>query len=435
MRLAILGGGLAAISLAYFLQERKDISEICILEKEERVGGLCRSFAVNGATYDIGPHIIFSKNKAILQLMLDVLGDNKQQLRRSNQIIHKKCFVQYPFENDLSKLPQADLDYCVNSFLHNPYTDYAVTNMLQFFLKNFGEGITNLYLRPYNEKIWKFDPGFMDTQMVERIPKPPQEDILNSAQGKTIDGYLHQLYFWYPKTQGIQGLINGFVDKFNHKVKVQINQKVRRLSKNANGFLVETDKNHFTATQIVSTIPVNLLCNAYAYSPVAIKSQAARLCHNSLIVAMLNVKIDRAGNNFGFMVADRKIIFHRFAKLDFLGDAYHQEGTTYLFEITYRQGDLVDQMSDNLILEKIITGFIDLGFIDSAQDINFFELKRFEHAYVIYDLEHRRNMEYIKKYFNHEHIFLHGRFGEFEYLNMDSVIERSKDLARSIVRK
>ena len=54
--------------------------------------------------------------------------------------------------------------------------------MLQFFLVTFGEGITDLFLRPYNEKIWKFDPSMMDTQMVERIPKPPPEDIIRSAR-------------------------------------------------------------------------------------------------------------------------------------------------------------------------------------------------------------------------------------------------------------
>ena len=71
--------------------------------------------------------------------------------------------------------------------------------MLQFFFKIFGEGITKTYLEPYNQKIWKFEPSFMDTQMVERIPKPPKIDIINSARGKKLEGYKHQLYFHYPK--------------------------------------------------------------------------------------------------------------------------------------------------------------------------------------------------------------------------------------------
>ena len=186
MNITILGGGLAAVSLAYFLQDEEKIEEITILEKEDGLGGLCRSIHKAGYTYDIGPHILFSKDKEMLDLMLEVTGQTNR-LRRSNQIIHKGRYVQYPFENDLSKLPQEDLEYCITGFQNNPYENYEAQNMLQFFLKTFGEGITNLYLRPYNEKIWKHDPSFMDTQMVDRIPKPTDEEIMRSASGETVD--------------------------------------------------------------------------------------------------------------------------------------------------------------------------------------------------------------------------------------------------------
>ena len=63
MHLVILGGGLSALSLAYFVQNSDRFSEITILEKEAHPGGLCRSFNVSDIIYDIGPHIIFSKDK------------------------------------------------------------------------------------------------------------------------------------------------------------------------------------------------------------------------------------------------------------------------------------------------------------------------------------------------------------------------------------
>ena len=62
-------------------------------------------------------------------------------------------------------------------------------------MKTFGEGITRLFLQPYNEKIWKYDSSCLDTQMVERIPKPPKEDVIKSAKGIPTEGYTHQLYF------------------------------------------------------------------------------------------------------------------------------------------------------------------------------------------------------------------------------------------------
>lgn len=427
MELLILGGGLSALSTAFFLQERPEISKITILEKEDRLGGLCRSFNANGIIYDVGPHIFFSKNKKILSFMTNLLGENKEKKRRSNRILYEKRFVQYPFENDLSKLPKEDIQYCVNAFLHNPYEGYPAQNILQFFLKTFGEGITNLYLRPYNEKIWKFDPSFMDTQMVERIPKPPKEDILRSAKGETIDGYLHQLYFTYPKCGGTEAFINSLAAKLEDKVRIVTDAAVSSVTKSPDDFTVETSKGSYSANRLISTIPADLFASMYRPSaPEQVNLAANSLRHNSIIITIANVSIDKAGDNFAFMIADKSVIFHRLSKVDFLGDAYHlPNSATYMIEITYRKNDLIDQSSDEDIRGQVIEGLKRIEFIRDSSDVNFIELKRFEYAYVIYDLEHRRNMDMIIKHFNHEGVDLLGRFGSFEYLNMDAVIEQA----------
>lgn len=438
MNYTILGGGLSAISLAYYLQENKNIDEIHILEKDDVLGGICRTYVKDGIEYDVGPHIIFSKDKEILDLMNNLLGENNEKHRRSNRILHKKRFVQYPFENDLSKLPQEDIDYCVNGFLHNPYENYEAKNMLQFFLKTFGEGITNTYLRPYNEKIWKFDPSFMDTQMVERIPKPPKEDILRSANGETIDGYLHQLYFTYPKQGGTEALIKAFVSKLSDKVKIHTDNKVLKVKKQDKKFVVTTSEKEYLCDKVVSTMPANEFCHIYedTNKPQEILKIADNLRYNSIAICIVNVNKDYAGDNYAFMVADKNVKFHRISKLDFMGEHYHKDDTaTYMAEITYRKNDLNDKASDEELTQKVIEGLEAIGFIDSKNDVNFTDLKRFEYAYVIYDLKHRQNMDAIKEYFASQGIYLNGRFGSFEYLNMDAIIKQSKNLAENIKGK
>ncbi|DAA83500.1 MAG TPA: FAD-dependent oxidoreductase [Cyanobacteria bacterium UBA10660] len=435
MNYTILGGGLSAISLAYYLQENKNIDEIHILEKDDVLGGICRTYVKDGIEYDVGPHIIFSKDKEILDLMNNLLGENNEKHRRSNRILHKKRFVQYPFENDLSKLPKEDIDYCVNGFLHNPYENYDAKNMLQFFLKTFGEGITNTYLRPYNEKIWKFDPSFMDTQMVERIPKPPKEDILRSANGETIDGYLHQLYFTYPKQGGTEALIKAFISKLGDKVKIHTDNKVLKVKKQDEKFVVTTSEKEYLCDKVVSTMPANEFCHIYedANKPQEILNIADNLRYNSIAICIVNVNKDYAGDNYAFMVADKNVKFHRISKLDFMGEHYHIDGTaTYMAEITYRKNDLNDKASDEELTQKVIEGLETIGFIESKDDVNFTDLKRFEYAYVIYDLKHRQNMDAIKEYFVSQGIYLNGRFGSFEYLNMDAIIRQSEKLAKNI---
>ena len=121
MNLAILGGGLSGVSLAYLLKEMAHGAAIDIFEAAGAPGGLCRSFAFGNVHYDVGPHIVFSKDAGVLKLMVRLLGENVHKLRRSNRIWHDGRLVKYPFENDLSALSEPDKQYCLNAFLNNPY--------------------------------------------------------------------------------------------------------------------------------------------------------------------------------------------------------------------------------------------------------------------------------------------------------------------------
>ena len=420
MTITILGGGLAGISLAYFLQDKPQIEKIDILEKESEIGGLCRSFLHDNIVVDIGPHIFFSKDKETLGFMLELLGENKHELRRSNRIIHKGAFVQYPFENDLSKLPDEDKAKCVDGFLRNPYRGYHADNMLQFFLKTFGEGITNLYLRPYNEKIWKFDPAFMDTQMVDRIPRPPDEDILRSVAGETVDGYTHQLYFAYPQSGGTAAFTKAFADKLNDKVNIHTSCTVLSLENGG----VKTSKGYFSFDKIVSCLPPQAIADE------TIKPLVSQLKYNNIMIAAATVSVDRADDNFAFMIADKDCIFHRLSKLDFLGDSYHKEDTaTYMMEYTYRDGDPLVELPDTELRKHFTDGLQKIGFVRNESEVLSFSVKKFPYAYVIYDLHHKENMTAIREHFNKQNVILNGRFGNFEYWNMDRVIAESRNLA------
>ena len=438
MKLMILGGGLSAITLAYFLQEDERIEEITILEKEDAIGGLCRSIHKDGYTYDIGPHILFSKDKEMLKLMLDVVPKTNK-LRRSNQIIHKGRYVQYPFENDLSKLPPEDLNYAVTAFRNNPYENYEAQNMLQFFLKTFGEGITNLYLRPYNEKIWKHDPSFMDTQMVERIPKPTDEEIMRSAAGETVDGYVHQLYFDFPETGGIEAVVKGFADRLNHKCRILLNQEIEDIYRDGAAFFVKTKDDILKSDKLVSTIPVQELTCRYrgeaGRANDAVGAYVKDLKYNSIIIAFVKAKEDLSGSNFAFMIADKQVLFHRISKMDFLGERYQTDGAAYMVEITFRQGDWIDRLSQPELETKILSGLREIGFIEKEEDAEFGNITKHRYAYVIYDLNHKLNMAKIREYYDGEGIYLHGRFGNFEYWNMDRILRESRKMSDVVLGK
>jgi UDP-galactopyranose mutase len=54
---------------------------------------------------------------------------------------------------------------------------------------------------------------------------------------------------------------------------------------------------------------------------------------------------------------------------------------------------------------------------------------------VIYDLAHGENTAAIRAYFGKEGVFLNGRFGNFEYLNMDAAVSESRKTAASLRKR
>lgn len=422
MTTLILGGGLAGVLLASELR-----GAVTVLEKNDTFGGLCRSFSHDGIVCDIGPHIIFSRNETALTQLLAYTATNR--LRRSNKILHQGGTVKYPFENDLAALPVNERDYCLKEFLSNPYEGYAVQNMLQFFLKTFGEGITRLYLQPYNEKIWKFDPAFIDLQMVERVPKPPAEDIIRSARGEDTEGYLHQLYFHYPQTDGIQSLVDGCIRQMREQVDLRTDIGIRSITGKPGDWVVETDAGIFRADRLVNAMPLHEL-DACLDLPAKVREALVALRYNSIHVIALAVRKENVGDNLAFFIADKDVIFHRLSKINFLGEAYRRPdgGSTLLAEITFRPGSYLADLDEEKIVKRVVADLDRLGLV-SADDVLATQLRTERYAYVIYDLAHKDNKTTVVGHLASRGIRCCGRFAEFEYFNMDKIGERTLALA------
>ncbi len=212
-KIGVLGGGLSGIVTGYFLNQNGKFFEI--LEKNPECGGLMRTLQQDGFTFDdAGSHVIFSKNEKSLNFILSLLGKNKVKDRRNTKILYNNCYVKYPFENGLSDLSKEENFECLNSFIQNLIRKAKIvrtqkpSNLKNWFYQTFGAGISERYLIPYNEKIWKFPVEKMGLDWVERIPDPPVENVIKSSLGIETEGYTHQLNFYYPKTGGIQAIIS-----------------------------------------------------------------------------------------------------------------------------------------------------------------------------------------------------------------------------------
>lgn len=425
MKTAILGGGLTGITLARLLQEKGD--EVTVLEREKEYGGLCRSMTDSGFTFDIGgSHIIFSRDAQVLTFMRDVLGRNSQQNKRNTKIFYKGFFVKYPFENGLHDLPKDDLYFCINEFIK---TLIAVekgelpppSNFREWIHYTFGKGIADLYMIPYNEKIWKYPTERMSMHWVDgRIPRPPVEDIIRSAVGIETEGYTHQSVFSYPLKGGIEAMVRGIAKPIEENILSGFHVSSVR---NEDGkFIISDGSREITAGRLISTIPAQELLHCLDCVPEPVRKACSELKYNSIACIFIGIKGKVPDISWMYIPEKELGLFNRISfPSNYSPHVAPQGHSSILVEITYREGDEASAMQDKDIIDHVVRALEKMKII-IRDDVVYSSVMRQKYAYVIYDLEYQRNIATVKEYCAANGIGLVGRFAEFEYLNMDACI-------------
>ncbi len=422
-QVGILGGGIAGLSLSYFLGADSEI-----LEKDSTCGGLCRSYHKDGFTYDLGGHIMFSKDKEILDLELSMLGDKAGQFYRRNSVWFKRRFVKYPFENGLNVLDKEDIFNCLYNFIENE--PGPQNNFRDWIYNTFGKGLADLYLIPYNTKIWNTPPETMGTAWVERIPKPPVEDVIKSALGIETEGYTHQLHFYYPKSGGFEMLPRSFEEKVQDRI--VRNFPVKTIRKSAKGWLVSNGEDERAYERIICAMPIFDLAAALEGLPTEVRGAVDSLKYNSLIVVMVGVAQPKLTEQFAVYVPQSDLLFHRLCFYGYFGNNYVPEGTSSVVaEITANEGDAVWSMTDEQVAGHVVDGLAREGFLEK-KDVILTDVQRTKYAYVIYDIDYEKNLGIIYEYCKQQGIELCGRFAEFVYYNSDGVIRSAKTVAARV---
>ncbi|PTD94172.1 FAD-dependent oxidoreductase [archaeon SCG-AAA382B04] len=423
--IGILGGGLTGLTLAHLLEKRGHGTEI--LEKNEECGGLMRSIEKNGFTFDYGgSHVLFSRDEETLSFLLKQIEGNRVKNRRNTKILFKNKFVKYPFEYGLSNLPKKDNFECLYSYINkkiqNREDKEEINNLQDFFINKFGEGISKKYLLPYNKKIWNHPPKKMGLEWVKRIPNPTLEEIIKSSIGMDIEGYTHQLNFYYPKEGGIQSIIKSLRKKITNPINT--NFKVEKIQQDPPTWRVYSQNNTKEFKKLISTIPIHDLLDSFDKVPNKIKNALNDLKFNSLITVMIGLDKENLskGDLSWLYLPQEDVLSHRVSfPSNYSPKNSPKNKASILAEITCNYNDEIWSKKDNKIINKVKDDLIRLGIINNKKtEVEI--LKRNKYAYIIPTKKYAINRKLAKNYFEELGIDLVGRFSEFKYLNMDDCI-------------
>lgn len=168
----ILGAGPTGLGAARRLEEL-GVADWSLLEASAEPGGLATSFVdPQGFTWDIGGHVQFSHYDYFDRAMLEFLGpEGWLHHQRESWVWMRDRFIPYPFQNNIRRLPPADLDACLQGLVEITRSPRPKpTNFGEWIDATFGPGLARVFMRPYNFKVWAFPPELMNAVWVgERV--------------------------------------------------------------------------------------------------------------------------------------------------------------------------------------------------------------------------------------------------------------------------
>lgn len=87
---------------------------------------------------------------------------------------YKNLWVPYPFQNNISMLPKDDQVKCIDGLI-DAALEHRVTNSKpkdfdEWILRICGEGVADIFMRPYNFKVWAVPTTKVCPQSPVRFP-------------------------------------------------------------------------------------------------------------------------------------------------------------------------------------------------------------------------------------------------------------------------
>jgi len=289
MRILILGAGCTGLGAAYRLHELGH-TDFLVLEQNSYPGGLATSFVdEQGFTWDIGGHVQFSHYDYFDRLMDKALGQAWLKHMRQSYIWIRDRYIPYPFQNNIRTLPPADLADCMRGLIAASKNGHInPKNFEEWIVHSFGEGIANIFLLPYNTKVWACNPAEMSFDWIgERVASVDLQRVAdNILLGRDDPAWGPNNTFRFPLRGGTGAIWRAVADliptpHFKYDCSVS---KICTSTRTV--FTLGGDAFHYDV--LVSTLPIDTI--AALIGDRAIISGAAQLRYSGTHVVGIGIK-------------------------------------------------------------------------------------------------------------------------------------------------
>jgi len=431
----IVGAGITGLTIAYLLA--KAGIKVLVLEKENRVGGLAKSFCYGDFTFDIGPHRFYTHNQKVLTFIQEILGDEGKILERQTAVHFRGRYYSWPLQPQaLFKLPlPLTLRVARDIFTQRFKGKGSQRSFRDYIIRQYGSTLYEVFFRDYTQKFLGIPPE--ETHATWAQMGIVKAVIDEKAAPRSLIGLIRMalfppvasLKFIYPRR-----MMGSFCEILAEKIKglggeILVSHPLERLeiSKGRIKTIFAQGESQ-PIERVIWTAPLTSLCSLLGIS-------SRGLAYRAILLYLLEINHSPLLPYQWCYYGDPKIIFSRVSQPSLFNRSAAPPGRSGLcVEILCQKGSDYWENYRGL-KDKVLAGLIRVGLIKGKEEIMNFHYQRISEAYPTYHINYPQRLTQIKKDLSRiSNLVIAGRSGSFWYNNMDECIEMASQVASQIIR-
>ena len=414
----IIGGGISGLTLANY------ITDYLIVEKDSSLGGYARTHYVDDYIWDYAGHFFHFKTDEFKSMFINSMDKNDYIIKNKNTYIYfEDKLIDYPFQMNIHELSKDKFIDCLYD-LFNKQEKEVYNNFLDMLYGKFGISITEMFLKPYNEKLYATDLTKLDKDAMGRFfPYANISEIINNMKNHSNTSYSNT--FMYPK-KGAQVIVNKLCEKVDMN-KVMLNTSVTSIDLNKKEVTLST-KEVISYNNLINTIPFNKflsLLNIQEYT-----NFSNELSYNKVLVFNLGFDKKSTYNNTDWIYfPDKNINFYR---AGFYDNILSTDKLSMYIEIGYSKESIIDESTINKELSLTLDNLKKCKIIDDTFKLVKYESIIMDPAYVHIDTLHDKLVKEIINDLETKNVYSVGRYGSWTYSSMEDAMLQSKELVEKL---
>lgn len=414
----VIGAGISGLTFANYCGE-----DYLIVEKENEVGGYCRTIKKGEYIWDYAGHFFHFNTEEFKKKFLNQMPqEDIIYNEKCTKIVHNNSFIDFPFQTNIHQLEKQEFIDCLYDLFNKEEKEHY-DNFLDMLYGKFGKSIVEKFLKPYNEKLYAIDLQELDVDAMGRFfPYANKEEIINNMKKHEVNSYNSS--FLYPRN-GAGSFIEILYKELDEQ-KVLLNTEVKSIDL-LNKKAILSNGTEVLYEHLINTIPLNKFLELVG----GYQDLIDEMSYNKVLVFNLGFdkKSELCTKEHWLYVASKDCNFYR---CGFYNNILGQEKLSMYIEIGYNKSAVVTEKDVAAQLELTLDNLKKLGITDESTKLVDYSVIMMDPAYVHINTLTNAKIDSLKRNFADMDVYTIGRYGAWIYNSMEDSMLKAKELAEKI---